>query len=727
MNQQHLIITPPALPALRSGPARITAAIAALIATLVTVSPQAQATAQTPEPTPADASVNNVAPTDSAPIDTVVVSASRAAQSRFDAPAAIDVVTVDTLHATSPLVNLSELLSTVPGVQVRNRENYAQDLQVSVRGFGTRSTFGVRGVRILVDGIPATMPDGQGQAATASLTAASRIEVLRGPLAQLYGNSAGGVVQVFTRDPAVGPLSGTVSVGAGSYDQRQEGASLSGGSATLGATLDVSHFTTDGYRDHSAAERTEVAGKVVAHISPATTVTVVLNYFDQPKAQDPLGLTRAAFEQEPRQVIDAALTFNTRKTIEQKQVGLVLEHRLSDSDTLNARVYGGTRELMQTLSLSGVALTSAGGVVDLSRGYGGVGLNWNHQTRVNGLPLNWTLGMEADKLHELRRGYVNDNGNAGALRRDESDSARDLDFFGQLDWAFAPDWRVTAGARASHVKLGVNDHYVTAASPNDSGGVSYRQTSPVAGLVWSVADTVNLYANVGKGFETPTLAEAAYKAVGTGPNLSLQASTSVQAELGAKFKRGADTLDLALFNARSDAEIVPSLTINGRSVYQNVDGVRRRGVEAAWQATRGAWSTHLSYTFLDASFRDAFQNASNATIAAGNRLPGAPRHSLFGDAQYQFSDAVSAALEMKTEARVFVDDVNSDAAGGYAEFNARAGYRFKAGGADLFLYARVDNVLEQRYAGSVIVNDGNGRFFEPAPGRRWFVGVRAAL
>src|SRR5512133_3167605 len=255
----------------------------------------------------------------------VVVSGNRSEQRRFDVPGAIDAVQVDPMRLGSPLVNLSELMSAVPGVQVRNRENYAQDLQLSVRGFGTRSTFGVRGVRILIDGIPATMPGGQGQVSSISLTSAKRIELLRGPLAQLYGNAAGGVLQVFTKDP---PVSATpqfgVGVGAGSDGQRQLDLSV-GGSKPLGALLDVSRFRTDGYRDHSAAERTQLNAKVVARPSSATTITGVLNTFDQPLSQDPLGLTRADFLSNPRQVIPNAYTFDTRKTIEQKQAGVVVE------------------------------------------------------------------------------------------------------------------------------------------------------------------------------------------------------------------------------------------------------------------------------------------------------------------------------------------------------------------------------------------------------------------
>jgi len=661
-------------------------------------------------------------------LEQIVVSASRAEQSRFDAPGAIDVVQIDPFHATSPLVNLSELLSSVPGVQVRERQNYAQDLQVSVRGFGTRSTFGVRGVRILVDGIPATMPDGQGQAATASLTAASHIEVLRGPLAQLYGNAAGGVVQVFTQAPPRDKvLHGTATAGAGSDGQRQIGASLAGGSEVVGATLDVARYSTDGYRDHSAAERTQLAGKVVLRPSTDTTLTALINLFDQPEAQDPLGLTRADVEKNPRQVIPNAIRFDTRKSIAQKQTGLVVEHRLSEQDRLFARVYGGTRQVNQTLAFRGGA-GSAGGVIDLERDYGGVGLNWQHKTRVNDLPLRWTLGFDADNLREQRRGFDNDFGAQGALRRDEIGRAKNRDIYAQADWAFAPNWRVTAGLRSSTVTLAVDDRYaVSTGNRDDSGSVEYRNTSPVAGLVWSATDDINLYANLGKGFETPTLAESAYSQDNSGPNLGLRPSTSRQAELGAKIKRGNHALDMALFDARSNNEIVPVSTANGRSIFQNVDGVRRRGVEASWQTTWDRWSTRAAYTLLNASFRTSFSNAQKASIAPGNRLPGAPKHSLYTEIQYKVSDALSTGLELRTESRVYVNDTNTDTAAGYAIVNGRAGYAFKLGGADLFLYGRIDNLFDQRYAGSVIVNDGNSRFFEPAPGRRLFVGVRGAL
>ncbi|HYD63386.1 MAG TPA: TonB-dependent receptor [Noviherbaspirillum sp.] len=661
-------------------------------------------------------------------LDPVVVSANRMEQKRFDAAASIDAVQVDPMRTPSPLVNMSELLQAAPGIQIRERQNYAQDLQLSVRGFGTRSTFGVRGVRILIDGIPATMPDGQGQAATATLQSARRIEVLRGPLAQLYGNAAGGVVQVFTADPPLEPEKSyaIASLGAGSYGQRQTGFTLAGGGSELGGLLDVSHYRTDGYRDHSAAERTQLNGKLKWRPSSSTTITGLVNLFDQPVSQDPLGLTHAQFKQNPRQVAPVALTFDTRKTIEQRQGGVVIEHKVDSSNTLNARAYVGLRKVMQTLGFSGAAANSAGGVVDLDNDFRGVGLNWSHATKLNGMPLNWTVGVEADELEQVRRGFVNNNGTAGALRRNEIDEANNVDVFGQFDWQFAPQWKGTAGLRASRVRLSVDDHFVTAASPNDSGSVEYHNTSPVLGLVWFANDELNVYGNLGRGFETPTITESAYRPGGTGPNLSLDPSRSHQAEIGMKWRRDGHTLDLAVFYARSNDEIVPLANENGRAIFQNVDKVERRGFEAGWAMHAGAFSTQLAYTLLDARFRQSFTSGGGA-VASGNRLPGAPMHSLFTQLEYRPAPGLTTAVEMRAESKAYVDDVNSDAAPGYAVFNLRAGQEFRAGAAKWTVFGRVDNVFDRNYAGSVIVNESNRRFFEPAAGRRLFIGLRAAV
>ena len=662
-------------------------------------------------------------------LPTVEVQGQAAAQRRFDAAASFSSVAVDAFATPSPLVNLSELLAGQAGVVVLDRGNFAQDLQISVRGFGSRSTFGVRGVRLLVDGIPATMPDGQGQAATAQLASAAQVDVLRGPMAQLYGNAAGGVIQVTTRDPKPGGGAGA-SVALGSFGQRQLGASFDWGDRTLGGLVDVSHFSTDGWRAHSAARRTHLNSKWVARPGADTKITALVNLYDQPRAQDPLGLTRAQWQADPRQSTGQSLAFNTRKSVSQYQLGLVLEQRLGASDDLRLRAYGGTRELTQFLPFSGAAATSAGGVVDLDRRYGGIGWAWTHQARLaSGLPLRWTLGMDIDRLREQRQGFVNSAGNndPGALRRNERDRAGNTDVFAQVDALLSPTWRVVAGVRSSQVRLAVDDQFIALpGNPDDSGQRTWRHTSPVLGVVWSAADSLNLYANLGRGFETPTLAESAYSAGSTGPNTGLQAARSLQAEIGAKWRGEGYQLDTAWFDARSRDEIVPAASINGRSIYQNADRVRRQGLEMAWSGTAGPWRPQLTYTYLDAFFASPYTDAAGQAIATGNRLPGTARHT----ARLAFTHHPSAAwqwgADLNLSGKVFVNDRNTDAAPGFAVASLHASHALQRQGSTRWqLWARLDNVLDRNYAGSLVVNDGNGRFFEPAAGRRVMAGLRA--
>ncbi|WP_454733419.1 MULTISPECIES: TonB-dependent receptor family protein [Cupriavidus] len=659
----------------------------------------------------------------------VVVGASRAEQKRFDAPAAIDSVPVDPMAAPSALVNLSELLAGVPGVTARERQNYSQDLQLAVRGFGSRSTFGVRGVRLFVDGIPATMPDGQGQASTFDLNNASRIEVLRGPFAQMYGNASGGVVQVFTPDPPRAPMA-RASTGFGSDGQRTAGVTLGGGNDKIGATLDAWSFETDGYRDHGAARRRQLNAKVVAEPAAGTRLTALLNIFDQPLAQDPLGLTRAQAEARPRQSVPLSAQFDTGKTVRQTQGGLAWEQRLGERDRIEARAYGGTRALTQYLGFSGAAPNSAGGIVDIDRSYGGAALSWHHDTRFAGLPLLWSAGIEADGMRDARTGYVNQNGTQGAPRRDETDTASSYGAYAQFDWTWHPAWRLVGGVRASRVRLGIADHFVTAASPDDSGNNTFGNVSPVLGVVWQAFESVNVYANLGRGFETPTLTEVAYGPAGTGTNLGLSPSTSRQGELGVKWQGASQRVEAALFDADSRNEIVPLSNDNGRSVYQNVDGVRRRGFELAWHGAFGAgqrYGAGLAYTWLDAHFGEAFVNAQGQTVAAGARVPGTARHSLNFEATCRPVAGLVLGAEMRVEGRVFADDLNTQAAPGYASFNLRAGYAFRVGRTRWYAFGRIDNLADRRYIGSVIVNESNGRYFEPAPGRRFFLGLRAQI
>ena len=658
----------------------------------------------------------------------VVVTATRVPQQGFDLPAAIDSVDARILGEDLPQVNLSEALGRVPGIVVQNRQNYAQDLQISSRGFGARSTFGVRGVRLIADGIPATMPDGQGQAASFNLSSAERIEVLRGPMASLYGNSSGGVVQIFTADgPPQPTLSG--SLFAGSQRTSKWGLQFGGQQGDLNYIADYSRFRTDGYRDHSAAARDQFNGKFALALG-AGKLTLLANALDQPGTQDPLGLTRAQFEQNPRQADPSATAFDTRKSIRQNQLGAVYDLGLTRDDSLQARLYTGARRVVQFLSQSGDTPLGSGGVVDLDRTYGGVGLRWTRTLSTEPGPLTFSLGAERDRLDERRRGYVNIAGLQGALRRDEDDRVTSTDVYAQAEWHFDPSWSLSGGARHSRVAFDSRDHYVVGANPDDSGGLAYARTTPVVGLLYRAAPQWHLYANAGEGFETPTFAELAYRpGAGTGLNFALQPSKSRHAEAGVKGRVGeTGVVNAALFRIETRDEIVTDTSSGGRTTFKNASRTRRDGIEISARGRVGAgFEASLAWTWLDARFTEPFASGTPAvTVRSGARLPGVPQSVLYGELVWRHAaSGFHAAAEMRSSGRIFVNEANTDAAGAYTVANLRAGFEQRLDSWRIREFVRVDNVSDRRYAGSVIVAEARGRFFEPAPGRGYFAGVNA--
>ncbi|MBW8897969.1 MAG: TonB-dependent receptor [Massilia sp.] len=670
-----------------------------------------------------------------APTSVVVVSATRAEHTSFDLPAAIDVVDADRIGAAQPRVNVSEALASVPGLVVQNRQNYAQDLQISSRGFGARSAFGVRGVKLIADGIPATMPDGQGQAATFDLDMAERIEVLRGPLSTLYGNHAGGVIQLFTRDPQGAPWVET-NVAGGSDGMRKTDVNAGGTQGNFGWLLDGSRFETDGYRAHSAATRDQAYAKLTFDTSSTGRLTLTASGLRQHDTQDPLGVTWATFQRDPRAgEIDTAdpqspqRTFadryDTRKSIDHRQVGLSWDERFG-ADRLHVTVYGGNRRVVQYQSFSKAFQAPAshsGGVVDFDRDFYGFDANWLMVRPLADGTLRTTVGLEAGKSSDARKGYENYVGTTfgvqGRLRRDEEDDVRNVDPYLQLEWERGP-WVFTGGLRHSRVSFDVEDHYL--ANGNDGGSVDYRHTTPLLGALYKVTPTLNVYGSAARGFETPTLNEVFYSGTGAGFNYRLGAATSTQLEAGAKAVLGRDVrVNAALFQVRTHDELVVDSSSGGRTSYRNASATLRQGLELSLDADLAAgFTARVAATLLRAIYDEAFTG-----VAEGSRLPGVPRTSLFGELAWKAADGrLQAGLETIANGKVYPDDANAAIpAPGYAIVNARVQANQRLGAWRVREYARVNNMFDRTYVGSVIVGDSNKRYYEPAPGRNWVLGA----
>ncbi len=662
-------------------------------------------------------------------VEDVVVSATRNREQRFDVPVSVDRVDGRVIRDGQLGVNLSESLAGVPGMSIENRQNYAQDLQISVRGFGARSSFGVRGVRLYADGIPATMPDGQGQFSHFDLGSADRIEVVRGPFSALYGNSSGGVISIFTSDPVVG-TAGTATASVGSLGTRRLGLLVSGGDSRSGFVADAAHFETSGYRDHSHAERNTANAKLRLAWGENATLTLIGNAIETPDVQDPLGLTRSQVAANPEQAGTNALLYNTRKRLEQEQAGATLAATLSATDELSATIYAGRRLTTQFQAILRTAEANPlhpGGVIDLGREYHGADLHLTDRRQLADRPLVLTFGATYEGLDEVRHGFLNYDGTQlgviGALRRDERNRVGSVDEYAQAEYDPGARWHLIAGVRHSDIDVSSRDQ----TGVNPPTDIHYTATNPVAGVTLRMTPHVNVYGSYGRGFETPTLNDLAYRSTDgslPGLNTSLRAATSDNYEAGIKLAAASLTASVAAFYISTRHELAVQQNVGGRQVFENIDQTERRGVEAALDGRLDAgFEVRVAYTYMRAVTAAPYTSCAGipcvpVLVPAGNRLPAVPANSLYAAVTWRAPRlGFVAAAETIGRAKIYVDDRNSDAAAAFWTTSARAGFTQTGRSWTVSETLRVDNLFGRHYVESVIVNESNSRFFEPDPGR----------
>lgn len=643
-------------------------------------------------------------------------------------------------------VNLSETLKGVPGLQLNNRENYAQDLQISMRGFGARSTFGVRGIRLYVDGIPATMPDGQGQTSNIDMSSLSHVEVLGGPFSSLYGNSSGGAVLTTTKE-GTGKDSVELGYSAGSHNKSRADVVLQGGSDKASEpsyVVSSSYFETDGYRDHSAAKKVLSNAKLTWDLDDGSKVNWIVNHVDI-NADDPQGLDKDQLRQNPKQVNDAQNIYDVRKEIDQTQTGLTWKKPINDQHELYAMVYMGQRNVTQYQSIPKCALKTgtkdcipntiqlnqkhAGGVIDFSRDYYGTDIRWTGKDLLPDTRL--TAGLAFDYMDEDRKGYENFNaegqyGVKGNIRRNENNTLWNLDPYVQASWNFLPTLTLDAGLRYSNVHYESDDKYIVGLNKDDSGKTDYDKVLPSAALSWAINPKINAYVSYAKGFETPTFTEMAYPTVGTsGINFDLNPATSDNYELGLKSQNRFGNFTAAVFQSETQNDIVSGESNNGRNTFRNADKTLRQGLELSWN--KKLWrdlTAQASYSFIDATFDADISNSDPAKVVTkGNDIPGIAKNQAFAALNWQPETGFNAGLDVRYIDKIYVDDANSDAAPSYTVVSANAGYVWQQDDWKIKSYVRADNLFDEKYVGSVIVNDGNGRFFEPADGVNWSAGL----
>ena len=659
----------------------------------------------------------------------LVITGSHYKANSFNLPFSVQRIEAEQATEAKPKVNISEALGSVPGMVVQNRNNYAQDLQISSRGFGARSAFGIRGIKLMADGIPLSNPDGQGQAATFDLDTLDHIEVLRGPFTNLYGSNSGGVIQLFSRDGAGAPtLSTNTSMSA--WDTQRYQAGIEGGNELGGFLLNQSQFSTDGYREHSNATIDKSFAKLTLTPDADSRLALIYTHLQQDDTKDPQGLTWDEYQANDNASSPGALLYDTRKSVENSSLSLNFEREFA-AGTWQSTLYGGNRQVTQYLSIPKFVQNnplSSGGVIDFDRDFQGASTRWIQPFALFSGELTATTGIEYDGSSDDRQGYENFVGDTlgvkGALRRSEQDDVTSISPFSQLVWE-KNRLQLQGGVRYNHVEFEVDDKYISGSNGDDSGQVTYDGYTPNLGISYLLTPQLSVYSSWSRGFETPTLNELFYSGPDGRFGFDLDAATSEQYEVGLKTRLGRNTnLQLAVFQIDTQDELVVLASVGGRTSYQNATETERQGIELSLDSRLSdTLTTRFALTDMSAIYSQDFVSRGQ-TIESGRHIPNIPERSLFGELTWQPLDGFSTGLEALYRSNLYVEDSNSaKTAPSYALVNWQARIEQRIEQLTLNQVLRVDNLFDRDYIGSIIVGDSNGRYYEPGPKQAWYVGA----
>lgn len=654
---------------------------------------------------------------DAAPVELerIVITGTRSETPLGEVARSISVVDAQAIQRGTQQLGLDEALAGVPGLYMQNRDNFAQDLRLSLRGFGARSNFGIRGVKILVDGIPETLPDGQGGVDSIDLGSAQRIEVLRGPSSSLYGNAAGGVLAISSELGSARPyVEARAATGGEGYRQLQ----LKSAGAAVGVDylFNLSQTRLDGYREHAALRGRVASARLGLNLSTVDRLIVSLNLTDQPEAQDPGGINAAQAAANPRAARDRNLQFDAGEALEQQRLGAIYQHRAA-TGTLTLRNHLVWRDFSNRLPFE------AGGAVVLDRLFWGGGIQFDFAE----LPpaLNVSLGADFDRQDDERQRFDNLDGRRGPKVFDQHEQVDSIGLFAQARLALSSAWSVQAGLRYDEIRYAVEDRQRN--DGDDSGRLDFDAVSPALSISYR-RNAGLVFVTYSSSFETPTTTELANPDASGGFNPGLRPQTAEHFELGYKYAQARFYAELALFAIELDDELVPFEleAFPGRSFYANAGGSSRWGLEAALNWRFGEkFKLEAAYTWSDFKF-DRFVDGDGNDFA-GKQQPGLPAHFGFLGLSWEAGSGAYARLETAYSGTLFADNANTVQIDSYAVTRLRLGHEFSRDGWRFAPYLGISNLFNARYHSNVRINAFGGRYFEPAASRSVYAGLVVRL
>ena len=644
-------------------------------------------------------------------LDEIEVTATRLDSTLLRSSRSVSVVGKDEIQNATQLLAMDEVLAGVPGLYMQNRYNFSQDLRVSLRGFGARSAFGIRGIKVIVDGIPETLPDGQAGVDSIDLGSASRIEVIRGPSSSNFGNASGGVIAIETEtgtDP--GFVQTTIATGDLGYSKFQ----LKSGGKTenMNYLINFSKQELDGYREHSVSEGSLMNAKFGFNLSEIDRLKLSLNYTDQPKSQDPGGINLSQVNTDRKSARDRNLSYDSGESLNQKRIGLVYERNHS-SGLLTVRNYYVTRDFSNKLPFKN------GGSVNIDREFYGFGMQYQFG---ESLPENFSLttGFDIDRQGDDRKRFNNDSGKLGSMSFDQQEKVSSNGLFVQSRYDMG-NFSISSGIRYDEVKFDITDRFLS--NGDDSGEIEFDAVSPSFGLNY-VMDNGSIFASISSSFETPTTTELANPDTSGGFNALLKPQEANNIEIGYKSIKNDIYREIAVFNIDLNDELVPYELeeFPGRTFYSNVGKSSRKGIETlvSW-SVKPNLTLDASYTYSDFSF-DSFIDKNNKDFS-GSKLPGLPESFAYFGIRFENENGLNMNFNLNYSGDLFANNANTVKVQAYTVSNFRLSYNISKRNWKILPYLGVNNIFDTEFSSNIRINAFGSRYYEPAPERNSYLGI----
>ncbi|MEA5141314.1 TonB-dependent receptor family protein [Arcicella rigui] len=660
-------------------------------------------------------SFTSIAQTDSSlkvtELQPVVISSSRFVGKDIQTPLAVTVIDQSRLQTGQSKLSLFDALGAVPGVFAMNSENFAQDLRISIRGFGARASFGIRGLKVVMDGIPESIPDGTAKVGNLDMGIMERMEVIKGPTAGLYGNASGGVISLFSETPKTFFAEAQATFGSFGFQRLQFKTGQEVGKITY--FFNASRLTSTGYRNHSALERNFFNGKVIYKFSDKSNLSVLMSYVDSPKAEDPGGLTQADITKDRQQARQVNIDYNAFETFKQAKVALIYEQKIGEKHLINARAFYLNRDFKNQQAFE------ANGQIAFKRDFSGGGFSYQFTDKKYRLK----AGLDLENQEDNRQRYDNLKGERGTLKLNQVESFRNIGAFILQEYTFNSQFRLSLNTRFDDIQLKIADKFLT--DGDQSATQSFQRFSPMLGFSFAPTANQSIYTNISSSFETPSLNELSNNPLNTGgfnPDLSPQKSRNV--ELGYKgILSKKIRLDLALFAIEVKDEIVPYQIAGqaGRTYFRNAGLSNRKGIETGitYKVFNG-FTAYLNYTFSDFKYKEYQTTAGKFD---GNALPGIPKHNIYGEFRYFNPKGFFGILQLRRINEFYVDDANTTRNDGFVTANVKLGYRKQMAHLVLEPFIGINNLTNTVYNANVQINATANRYFEPAAGSFVFGGI----